>query len=112
MIPNRRKPQRLGLRRPPQIRSVSHLQWVRGFECSCAASGNCDGKIEAAHIRSETDGCLGVKPSDRYTIPLCSGHHAEQHRLGEAPFEAIHKISMRKIADELWAKSPHRGSRR
>lgn len=110
MIPNRRKPQRIGLRHSPLIRSDSHLRWVRGFECCCAASGNCEGRIEAAHVRSETDGGMGVKPSDRYAVPLCSGHHAEQHRLGEGPFEALYKISMRKIADALWAKSPHRAA--
>jgi hypothetical protein len=110
MIPKRRKAQPLGLRQAPQLRSDAHLRWIRGHNCSCMGSGGCDGKIEAAHVRSGTDGGMGVKPSDRYAIPLCGGHHREQHQIGEAPFEARHKISMRKIADALWAKSPHRAT--
>jgi len=108
MIPKRRKPQGYGLRMPAQIRSDSHLRWIRGHECSCIHSGNCQGKIEAAHVRTNTDGGMGVKPSDCFTIPLCGGHHHEQHQIGEGPFEAKHKIKMRVIADALWAKSPHR----
>jgi hypothetical protein len=108
MIPKRKKSQPLGLRQTPQIRSDAHLRWIRGFECSAIASGGCGGKTEAAHCRTGTDGGMGVKPSDRYCIPLCADHHRRQHQVGESAFEAEHKISMRKIADALWAKSPHR----
>jgi len=107
-IPKRRKAQPLGMRETPQLRSDPHLRWIRGHECSVIHSGGCEGKIEACHVRTGTDGGMGVKPSDNFSIPCCSGHHAEQHRMGEGPFEAKHKISMRKIADALWAKSPHR----
>ena len=49
-----------------------------------------------------------MKPGDEWTIPLCSEAHREQHQIGEAAFEAKYRISMRQIAETLWARSPHR----
>lgn len=89
-----------------QIRSPGHLAWVRGH-CCAAESEACHGKIQAAHVRTGTDGGMGVKPSDRYAIPLCAGHHGEQHQCGETTFEQRHKINMLQLADDLWARSPH-----
>ena len=50
---------------------------------------------------------MGVKPSDCFVIPLCSAAHREQHNVGEAEFQRIYGINMRRIADSLWLKSPH-----
>lgn len=107
MIPKRRKPEKLRLREAPQIRNASHLKWIRGHECSVKGV-SCFGRIEAAHVRTGTDGALSVKPSDCWTIPLCSFHHADQHRAGEAAFQRIFGIDMKKIAAEMWRASPHR----
>lgn len=107
----RRKPEPMNVREAPQIRCPSHLAWVRGFQCSVIdkrSAHECFGKIEAAHVRTGTDGGMGVKPSDCFVIPLCSAAHREQHQVGEAEFERIYGISMRRIADQLWRKSPHR----
>ena len=101
----RRKPEKSGIREIPQIRSRAHLQWVRGHVCAID-SDQCEGKVEAAHVRIGTDGGMGVKPSDIYTIPLCHYHHDQQHRLGERSFEAQHKISMLRIAEDLVRRSP------
>jgi hypothetical protein len=51
---------------------------------------------------------MGFKPSDRFCVSLCRDCHREQHQMGEAPFEAKHKINLRALADEFFAKSPHR----
>jgi len=108
-LPRRRKSPKLGVKEAPQIRCASHLQWIRGHECSVAdRRAPCDGPIEAAHVRTGTDGGMGVKPSDCWTIPLCSLHHALQHTWGEERFEKAHNISMRFIAERLWQASPHR----
>lgn len=96
----------MGLREETQIRCPSHLAWVRGHEC-CAETGLCFGKIEAAHVRTGTDGGMGVKPGDNWTIPLCAGHHRIQHDLGETSFESQYLINMKTIAEGLWLKSPH-----
>ena len=70
---------------------------------------NCDGMpIEAAHVRTGTDGGAGMKPSDRWAISLCSAHHREQHQVGETEFELRRGISMKALAEEFFAKSPHR----
>lgn len=107
MIPKRRKAPKLGVREEPQIRNASHLKWIRGHECSVCREFPSGYPIEAAHVRTGTDGGMGVKPSDCWTLPLCSHHHRDQHLIGEAEFEQIYKIDMKKIAAALWAKSPH-----
>jgi hypothetical protein len=73
-------------------RCPAHRKWVRGHACSVPG---CEGRpIECAHVRDGTDGGAGMKPSDWWTISLCREHHAEQHRIGEAPFERRHKIDL------------------
>ena len=96
------------VRKRPQVRCPPHLAWVRGFDC-CVKTPDCNGNIEAAHVRNGTDAGLGVKPSDYWTIPLCGFHHGHQHTVGEARFEAHHKINMREIAGRLAKRSPHKG---
>lgn len=109
MIPKRRKPAKMGLRQAPQIRSASHLAWVRGHECSISGKAGhiCFGKIQAMHARIGTDGGMGVKPGDNWTLPGCADAHQEQHAIGEQSFEAKYGISMRAIAEQLWLRSPH-----
>lgn len=106
-LPKRRKAEKLAVRKAPQIRNASHLKWIRGH-CCTVNTIDCLGRIEAAHVRGGTDGALGVKPSDCWTLPLCSYHHAMQHQHGEQHFQARHMIDMRKIAEALWKASPHR----
>lgn len=89
-----------------RIRCPSHLKWVRGFRC-CVPG--CDARpIEAAHVRTGTNGGTGMKPDDIWVISLCRHHHSEQHRVGEKLFEAAFKINMKALAQEFAAKSPHR----
>lgn len=107
-LPKRRKASKLGVRGDPQIRSAGHLKWIRGHECSVRAPVCMGFSIEAAHVRTGTDGGLSVKPSDSWTLPLCRHHHELQHRLGEASFEQLFGIDMKAIARALWQKSPHR----
>jgi hypothetical protein len=110
LIPKRRRPEPMGLREQPQVRCPSHLSWIRGHCCAIEGKPGhtCGGKIEAAHVRIGTDGGMGVKPSDFYTIPLCAEGHALQHAIGEPAFERAFKISMLNIANELARKSPHK----
>ena len=108
MIPKRRRPERMGVKDAPQIRSAGHLRWIRGFECSVGNSVCKHHQIEAAHVRIGTDGGASLKPGDNWTIPLCAYHHAQQHRVGETSFETAYKIDMKQIAAALWKLSPHR----
>ncbi len=103
-LPPRRKPARAGIERSKPLRSPAHLKWVRSHACSVAG---CQGEpIEAAHVRTGTDGGTGMKPSDCWVISLCRDHHAEQHAVGEKAFEAQHRLNMRMLALEFAAKSP------
>lgn len=86
-------------------RSPAHRAWVRGHHCS--ACGSASG-IECAHVRTGTDGGVGIKPSDRWCISLCKECHARQHRIGERAFEEAWGINMKALAEEFYKASPHR----
>ena len=44
-------------------------------------------------MRTGTDGGVGVKPGDRYAVPLCTACHARQHRIGELSFLRLWTVS-------------------
>jgi hypothetical protein len=88
-------------------RSPAHRAWVRGFACCVPGCGGIP--IECAHVRTGTNGGVGLKPSDRWCISLCQFHHAQQHQIGEREFETRHRISMGALAEEFARKSPHWG---
>jgi hypothetical protein len=46
-----------------------------------------------------------MKPSDRYSLPLCAEHHIEQHRIGEMTFFADLEIDPLNVALRLWTVS-------
>ena len=83
-----------------------HRAWVRRHHCivpGCLVS-----QIECAHVRRGTDGGVGLKPSDRWTVSLCRTHHAEQHRVGEQEFERRYGLDLARLASEFARLSPHR----
>ncbi len=82
-----------------------HRQWVRLHQCAACGTQTA---IECAHVRSGTDGGLGLKPSDCWCISLCREHHNEQHQLGEPAFEAKYRIDMKALAQTFARLSPHR----
>lgn len=105
---------------PDRVRSASYLQWLRG--CVCGIHGYrenpsrekhvCEGRIEAAHVRTGTDGAMGIKPSDCYALPLCEKAHRLQHQIGEAAFERMFGVSLRNIASthfEAWTRNTAAG---
>jgi hypothetical protein len=106
----RRKKTSMNVQDSGMIRSAGHLAFVRGFVCavSLTHSHECGGKVEAAHTRVGTDGGTSLKPSDCWALPLCSVHHAEQHRIGERSFETKYSINMKSLAEKLWRASKHR----
>lgn len=106
--PKKRKRPKIGVGKPSQIRSLEHLRFVRSQPCPLRVWSICSGPIQACHVRTRTDGGAGSKPGDNFTLPLCAGHHATQHNMGEKAFEKAYNINMRKIADTLWARSPAR----
>ena len=84
-----------------------HRAWVRRHHC--CVPGCLIVPIECAHVRTGTDGGTGLKPSDRWSVSLCSAHHAQQHRLGERQFERRYRLDLRALAIAFALRSPHRG---
>jgi hypothetical protein len=110
MTPKRKKAPKMGVREKPQLRSASHMQWVRGFSCAVMdrAGHECEGRTEAHHVRGGADGGAGLKPGDDTVIPLCSLAHRMVHDLGAVTFSTRFGIDLQAIAAKFWRVSPHR----
>src|SRR5215468_3225407 len=87
----------------PNLRSrVAHLAFVRRLPCvACGKAAPSD----AAHVRTGTDSGTGMKPSDRFAVPLCTACHAKQHRIGELTFWSALHIDPLSVASRLWTVS-------
>jgi hypothetical protein len=84
-----------------RLRSPRHLAWVRTRPCSVPG---CEGDmIQAHHVRKGAG--VALKPSDRYTAPVCMKHHTEGHTLGWRSFEVRYGVDLSAIASRLWAES-------
>lgn len=104
-LPDRIKPLRLA---EASRNCPAHRAWIRRHHCSVPTCKRLP--VECAHVRTGTDGGTGLKPSDRWCISLCALHHAEQHQIGEARFEARHGICLADLAQMFAQRSPHRRS--
>ena len=66
-------------------RNESHLHFIRQLPCLLCLDNTA---TEAAHVRfadariAKPITGIGIKPDDRFTLPLCSRHHREQHAGG------------------------------
>ena len=88
--------------KPDMRRRMQHLAFVR--QLPCVACGKA-APSEAAHVRAGTDSGVGIKPGDRYAVPLCSACHARQHRIGELTFWSALRIDPLNVALRLWTVS-------
>lgn len=89
-----------------RLRSPRHLAWIRTRPCVIAGWHFCVGRTQAAHIRTGTDGGMGIKPSDKWVVPLCAMAHKEQHTIGEPAFEARYSVDLKELAARYWKLSP------
>lgn len=64
--------------------------------------------IECAHVRTGTNGGVGIKPGDCWTVPLCRDCHARQHQIGEPEFERQWGVDLKAVAKALYQASPHK----
>src|SRR5215471_12538252 len=103
-MPAPRIPRSVARRKPkPNLhRCVQHLAFLR--QLPCVACGKA-APSEAAHVRTGTNGGVAVKPGDRYAVPLCTGCHAKQHRVGELTFWSTLRIDPVNVALRLWTIS-------
>lgn len=101
------RPRRRNAGRPVHKSAEAFRQWLRGRACILARTGECSGKIEAAHVDYAGDKGAATKVSDRYSVPMCSHHHAEQHR-GWKTFESKYRLNCLALAGEFWRRWPGR----
>jgi hypothetical protein len=99
-----RIPRRVARSKPkPEFRRrAQHLAFVR--QLSCVACGKA-APSEAAHVRLGTDAGVGIKPSDRYSVSLCTSCHELQHHYGELRFWSVLSIDPLSVALRLWTVS-------
>jgi hypothetical protein len=84
------------------LRDKKHLSWLKTMPCCRCGLYGCD----AAHIRLNGGGGMGIKPPDNCTISLCRKCHNEQHSRGEVSFyKDIDKAH--DLAHALWLFSRH-----
>jgi hypothetical protein len=88
--------------KPDLRKRLQHLTFVRQLPCVVCGKA---APSEAAHVRSGSDGGAGMKPSDRYTVSLCSDCHALQHQFGELTFWSTVRIDPLNVAFRLWTVS-------
>src|SRR5437016_14478019 len=88
--------------KPDHRTRTKHLGFVR--QLPCVACGKA-APSEAAHVPSGSDAGAGMKPSDRYSLSLCTGCHALQHQFGELRFWSALHIDPLNVAFRLWTVS-------
>ena len=102
---------KIGEKRPKndakRDRDEGHLAYIRKLPCLAGGKG----PVEAAHIRmaSAVHGKpvtgIGVKPDDRWCLPLSKAEHDKQHAQGEELYWAALKINPLQVALDLYSVS-------
>ena len=90
-------------------RSPKHCTFIRLL--SCVGCGR-RGPSECAHVRmghfggvvvpQAERGGTGLKPADRWTVPLCTHCHRLQHEIGERSFWEATELNPLALAQALW----------
>lgn len=65
--------------KPKTLRDKKYLEWVRTLPCIV-----CQSTPAVPHHEGVRG--MGLKASDRDTLPLCHKHHDERHRTGVKTF--------------------------
>lgn len=104
------RPRRTNAGRPAAKSAPGFLQWLRGRRCVLAGRYECEGKLQAAHVDHGGDKGMATKASDRFAIPLCKGHHHEQHARGWATFERVYQLNAVALAADFWRAWPGRAA--
>jgi len=90
-----------------RVRDNGYLAFLRRQPC-CLATGECEGRTEAAHIRTHKPGepptGMQRKPDDNRATPLCMFHHWLQHRGNEMAFWRTYGLDPFEVAAEYHAK--------
>lgn len=90
-------------KRPKRDTDARHLDFVRGLPCClCKRPGD----TQAHHLMRGVVRGMGLRAADRWTIPVCSIHHAAIHAHGdESEFLAMRNVDGPALAAALWSVS-------
>ena len=98
-----------------RVRNPGFLAFIRRQPCLCMSAA-CEGAVQAAHIRFG-DAARGkpvtgmqVKPDDRWALPLCRYHHADQHSMNERQFWKLVGLDPLATAERLFAEYSNPGA--
>lgn len=88
------------------IRSRKHRFFIASLPCVITGAHD----VQAAHLRFQNGGGMGLKPSDEYCLPLSCLEHALQHKMGEVKYwEQYGGIERaKKLAKDLYRVSGDR----
>ena len=87
---------------PRRVRDREHVRFVMKQPCLICGRTPSD----PHHLRFAQPRALGRKVSDKFTVPLCRGHHREVHRCGdEAAWWEKAGIKPSAAARTLWLKT-------
>ena len=76
----------MNLQKPPKRwESREYREWLK-MMFPCMIKGCHHRAEEAHHVKGQTDGGMGRKPSDWWCVPLCASHHRDLHQRGEWSF--------------------------
>jgi hypothetical protein len=88
--------------KPVRERDRDHLRFVASQPCLICGRTPSD----AHHIKFAEQRAMGLKVSDKFTVPVCRLHHRELHRRGdERAWWATHGIDPITTAANLWRKT-------
>ena len=92
-------------------KDTKHIAFIRTLNC-CICGDNTS--TEAAHVRMADRSIgkpicgIGIKPDDKWCLPLCSTHHRAQHEQGEKKFWLGWEKDPVKLALAIWdARDDH-----
>lgn len=101
-LPGRIDKSQLALNEPVRRRDKEHLRFVAKQKCLICHRN----RAQAHHLKFIQPNALGLKPSDEFTVPLCSKHHRELHQSGDERLWWItQKIDPEPVARLLWEKT-------
>lgn len=103
------RPRKQNAKDPAGKRCPKYLQWLRTRKCILSHTGECWGKVRACHWDEAGDKGMGTKVSDRWSLPMCDGHHAEQtDKLGWPKFQTKYGFVAAKVCLAFWTDWPQR----
>jgi hypothetical protein len=83
-----------------------HRSWIKSLSCAVRRT-DCSKVMHPHHVRNGTGAGTALLPGDEWCVPLCMVHHDEGHNGGWKSFELKYGIDLRRLAEQLAARSPH-----